>query len=670
MALIVGIIGIVTGQAIMNTGALASGVLPYAIGASAVGVAAWLATPRPAPAAPRRWQFTGEQTLVFVLAMVALGGALATYRLAYGKTLFDSAWDVAIAWFASFGMLALIAIVGSPRPRPALSRQRIAAWPWPTIAAMTAVLAVALALRLWRPNAFSTVSTGDDWFHALTAREFRDGVIPNPFQTHMWLVPMDLLTAIRGWTSRPFPDEVASYRLFGALYGVATVFGVFLLGRRLLGTAIGIAGAAVLACMSIHIWGSRITMNNSWDAFSMVFALWALARAVDTRHRRDAILCGVFTALGIYGYWGGRVFLVFIALCLPVILIGPGLGDRIADALRLAIWIVVGFAVTAAPAAAFFTMQPNQFMGRTNIVTQSIQPSWTERAELVFRAVLFPFYARQGSDAASFYRQAPPFLGWSIAPFLAIGAVTWIGWLVVQLRSRGERPERPAMLLLAWAVTVLPISQTESMGSQRFFAVMPMWALAAGTGIVVAIGAIRGAIASSRDRRLAVALCVAIGAGLMADAAYQTFVVQPTLPVDLYAIRSYDLGWRLHEADPDLMVLQAGWPEISYAGAGAWRFLAPGLDGHLTAFDEPFDTGGHPAPTIQAGQLLILSPERHGETCAILARNPGVAIAEGRMGDETLLYLVFARDPAFAGMQPGTTSPAGLTLTPLPPPAC
>ncbi|MGC4106720.1 MAG: glycosyltransferase family 39 protein [Thermomicrobiales bacterium] len=548
-----------------------------------------------------------------------------------------------------------------------VTRSRVTAWPWLPILAMTAVLALAIGVRAWRLTEFSAVTTGDDWFYSIAARAFRNGQIPNPFRSHLFILPMDLVAAVRGWVSRPFADNVASYRLLSVMYGVATVFGVFLLGRRTLGTWIGIAGAATLAAMSIHIWGSRITLNNAFDAFMMVWALWFLDRAMTSGHRRDAIGCGVVLGIGLYGYWGSRVFLLFFAILILLMVITPGWRTQLRRMGQLFAWIVLGFAVAGAPAFAYWTEQPDQFLSRANQVTGAVQPSLLDRAELVFRAIVFPFYAKQGVAAASFYRQDPPFLGWSIAPFLAIGAVTWIAWLVVELRRRGATPHRPALLLATWVLTIVPISQTESMGSQRFFAVMPVWALAAGTGVVVAIQAIQAIV--TRDRWLSVVLATLMFIGLAGDAIHQTFVVQPTMSFDLYASRSYDLGWRMQDDRGTVTVLEAGWPEISYPNAGAWQFLAPGLRGRMKSFDTPFDTTTNPAPVIQQNQVLILDPNRARETCAILAQNPTASIAHAYAANGTLLYVLFSANPNLGGMRK-ETSPAGSTLTPVSRPPC
>lgn len=671
--LLAGLVAILVGQHFMSGGERLRGFPWYVVGAIAVGLAAWLPSSDRTlpPAVERTLARLGTSRLVvpaFTLGAIACG--LLTYRLAYGRALNDSVWDVAAAWIAGFACLAIVAARGVRLPNldGLLTRSRVAAWPWPALLAMIVVMAVAIGVRTWRLSDFSTVTTGDDWFYSIAARGFRDGTIHNPFRSHLFILPMDLTAAVRGWLSRPFPDDVASYRLFSVLYGVATVFGVFLLGRRLLGTWIGIAGAAALTCMSIHIWGSRTTLINAFDALVMVWALWFLDRAMTNRQRRDAIGCGVILGIGLYGYWGSRVFLLFTAVLMLLMLFTPGWRTQVREMIRLFAWIVLGFAVAGAPAFAYWAEYPTQFMSRANQVTGTVQPTLLDRAELVFRALVFPFYAKQGSDAASFYRQDPPFLGWSIAPFLAIGVVTWIAWFVVELRHRGRTPQRPALLLAAWVLTVVPISQTESMGSQRFFAVMPMWALAAGTGIVVAIAAIQGIL--TRDRWLSVVLASLMMVALAGDAIHETFVVQPTMSSDLYASRSYDLGWRFHEDDGTLTVLQAGWPEISYTGAGAWQFLAPGFGGDRSpTYDTPFDTATNPAPVIQEHQVLILDPNRAGETCAILAQNPTAFMAEGRTGDGILLYIVFSPDANFGGMRKAV-SPAGSVLVPVSRPAC
>ncbi|MGC4106719.1 MAG: hypothetical protein QM753_10275 [Thermomicrobiales bacterium] len=108
----VSLLGILMGQHLMSAGQRLRGLPWYAVGAVAVVLAAWIPVsgrPIPAPIDRALTRLTGSRMTMPALTAGAIGCGLLTYRLAYGQTLFDSVWNVALAWFAGFMFLALIA---------------------------------------------------------------------------------------------------------------------------------------------------------------------------------------------------------------------------------------------------------------------------------------------------------------------------------------------------------------------------------------------------------------------------------------------------------------------------------------------------------------------------------------------------------------------------------
>ncbi len=97
------------------------------------------------------------------------------------------------------------------------------------------------------------------------------------FRAHPLLLPV-LLSPLFGSGT---PDVVA--RLVVVAMGVATVFGVYLIGRELFGWRTGVLGALVLALMPYHVGVTRQLLLDGPATLCITFAFWMFARFVRTR---------------------------------------------------------------------------------------------------------------------------------------------------------------------------------------------------------------------------------------------------------------------------------------------------------------------------------------------------------------------------------------------------
>ncbi len=607
-----------------------------------------------------------DSITAIALGIAAVACATASAFLAWNRTRAESAWDIAAWWLAGIGVLVLASLWGA-RPGQALQATRIQArtWPWATIAAAAFIVIAAAAARFLSLERFPTVIDGDEGYYLAAAREARDGTLRNPFQEHFWLIPADMWTAWEGWVSRPFEDAIASYRLVSAFVGTLSVVATFLVARRLLGTPIGLASAAILAFMPLHLWASRSALNNIFDAFVLAFALWFLDRAICLRSRQSAIWCGLILGLGFYGYYGARLYPGFAALCLLVALVAPHLRLPFNQAIRLGLWMLAGMFTGAAPLFAYFAANPDVFMSRFRTVTQTgstEQLSLINRLERVAEGLLYPFHTQLAGFAGGFYRQGPPFLEWTLVPFVAIGGIAWIVWVLQRFRDPDPGMVRPEFLLIAWIVIVAPISQTDPMQSQRFLAMTPIWAMAAGTGLVVA-GMAFTSIIRVPATGLRVALAVAlIGITLVHIQQFYDEDQQLVAYGDSHTTRGYDLGWRIHRTNDDVAFLMAGYPYINYGGSGNWLFQSPGLDSRITEFG-PFAEPPGGVPVIAENEVLILAGDRSAEACEVIERNPNASVGAVHDRYGNLLYTVFSPVPDLA--LPVGSTPAETTLSPV-----
>ena len=126
---------------------------------------------------------------------------------------------------------------------------------------------------------------------------------------------------VQGAFIKLFGVSVASLRLPSAVVGVLTLAVIFLLGRQLFSSHVGLVAAFLTAVSPWHIDISRSPKRPVLTPLFIGLVLYFLCRALQhppsRRSLRDFILCGVTVGLGLHGY---EVFRL-VPLAVTVILI-------------------------------------------------------------------------------------------------------------------------------------------------------------------------------------------------------------------------------------------------------------------------------------------------------------------------------------------------------------
>jgi len=148
---------------------------------------------------------------------------------------------------------------------------------------------------------------------------------------------------------RAFGNKVWPLRLPAALFGIATVAGVYLLGCELDSAGAGLWAAFFLATSTWHLMFSRIAFRAIGSPLFLVWSLWMLLVALRRRSVGLAIAAGCVYGLGFYTYLAYRATPLLLALVLwrkPARLVAAFAGAA---------------AVVAAPLAAYFVRHPADF---------------------------------------------------------------------------------------------------------------------------------------------------------------------------------------------------------------------------------------------------------------------------------------------------------------------
>ncbi len=169
-----------------------------------------------------------------------------------------------------------------------------------------------------------------------------------------------------------------SIKLTSALVGIATIPVLYLAGRKLFDTSVGLVAAALLAVNRWHIVLSRSGFRVIMLPLFTILLVYAVVRALRTRSPFDFAFAGLTMGLGLYTY---TAFL-FAALAVPAGLALLSLSKRPPNWRSLVplVALMLGVAVVVyAPLARFAIEHPDQYLRRIGLQVQLVGGGVPER---------------------------------------------------------------------------------------------------------------------------------------------------------------------------------------------------------------------------------------------------------------------------------------------------
>ena len=278
-------------------------------------------------------------------------------------------------------------------------------------------------------------------------------------------------------------------RTLSALADVASVWLVYVLGRRMYGRWTGILAAAFTTFAVIHIQHAHFYRPEPFTVLTSLAATWAMLRYIDTRRPRDAALLGALVGLAMAPKVSVAPILAPLALTF-LWAWKDGAGGRWSD-------LTVSRAVRFSPAvllagltalAAYFITTPYAFLDYSQMLSD-IQ----EQSRMVRDAFVMPF-TRQYVDTPAFWYQIRQTAVWGLG--LPLGILAWVAApFTAWLAWRGGIRQRADLLLLAWAIPGFVFLELFEVKFLRYvFPLMPFYILMAARMLVAAV-------AWTRDRR-------------------------------------------------------------------------------------------------------------------------------------------------------------------------
>ncbi|MDQ2692745.1 MAG: glycosyltransferase family 39 protein, partial [Chloroflexota bacterium] len=267
----------------------------------------------------------------------------------------------AAAWLASV-LLGLLLIWGTrPRAQSTLPFMERVSVHRIEIILLLIVLLLALTLRTLDLSAHPYPWSGDEASIGIEARRILSGNITNFFATGWSSQPnwSFVPTAITEWV---VGKNIVAVRLPSALAGTLAVLFVYLFGRELFSSAIGLMAAAFLASLPYNLHFSRVGVHNVVDSLMSALVFWLIARAINKNDWRYYYTAGAAAGLCIYSYAGTRLVLILAGLILLFLILRQK-GYLASQWKHFGAFSIAGL-ITAAPQAAFFARHPDIFIGR------------------------------------------------------------------------------------------------------------------------------------------------------------------------------------------------------------------------------------------------------------------------------------------------------------------
>ncbi len=407
------------------------------------------------------------------------------------------------AWvLIGFGLAGTRVIVDqdpSPRTTPRPYREWLA---------LSGILALAVGVRLYQLRDAQRFLVDEIHFLNPVIYFWEDAYIRllQPFSSiaaFPYLFPY-LQTLSAGWVHH----NLEGLRFASVVFGVLTVWAVYLLARVLFGGRVALIAAALLAVMPVHVQFSRIGINNIADPLFGTLALYFVARA----WRSPKYLVGNFAWAGVmigltqYWYEGGRLLfpglMIIWLTAIGLIAFGFGWRPRVYQQYQRALAVLsAGGVLVGAPIyiTLFGMDRPLSQRMESAGLNESTLEQITSLRQLAVHAVsrLYESFLIHVSipEEALYYGGDDPLLASFIVPFFIIGGI-YACWLVISTgtfylpTTRQILLQSGALLLVLWVGMTWSgnMLMARSRISARYVVAFPALVMLAALGLDVLIG--------------------------------------------------------------------------------------------------------------------------------------------------------------------------------------
>ena len=319
-------------------------------------------------------------------------------------------------------------------------------------AALVAIIVVGtLWVRAFRLETIPHLLSGDEASMGMEALAVLEGRSTDPFRTG-WLSHPTLFFFLQAAAMRIWGVSVAGLRALSPIVSAATALFLYLFARRAYGRWVAILASVFFLSYHYAIHFGRISLNNIWDPFFMLGALYLLDLGIEKRRPVPVVAGGIVLGLAIYFYMGARL----VPIILAVYLLYRVLTERQFLERNLSYLILFALAafLAALPLLVYFGAHPENLVARwrwigifpSGWVASEVQRTGRSMASVVFGQFLKAALAFNYSlDPTFHYRPNTPLLR------LVTSILFVFGLTYAIRRSRDRR----YFLLWAWFLLVI-----------------------------------------------------------------------------------------------------------------------------------------------------------------------------------------------------------------------
>ncbi len=166
-------------------------------------------------------------------------------------------------------------------------------------------------------------------------------------------------------------------RTFSALFGVATVYVVYIFGKKFVGKSAGVAAAVMLGASTLHIELSHYTTTDIPLTFFITLALYFITCISVSGERKYYLLAGVAGGLAISTKYTAALLLPVMLLSHFVYVYSSRKMNRKAAFLNLDLFIMfILFAIVFVAASPFIVLDFKSFVNDIGIQQKLMQQGW------------------------------------------------------------------------------------------------------------------------------------------------------------------------------------------------------------------------------------------------------------------------------------------------------
>jgi len=389
------------------------------------------------------------------------------------------------------------------------------------------IIAVAIFFRLWKldsipPGLYPDVAiNGNDALTALKTGDFKVFYPENNGREGLFMNLIALSFLIFGL-------KIWAIKIVAAIFGILTVFGIYLLAKELFSraennksqaTIIAFLSSFFLAVSFWHTLFSRIGFRAIMVPFVLVFGIYFLVRAFRTKNPLDFIFAGIFWGIGFHTYIAFRMAVIILGIIFILKIIEYFKNNKIEiswNGLWNKVYIKDGWwkfdlfllviLLVALPIGIYFLGHPQDFMGRAAGVSifKQENPVKAGILSLVSHLGMFNFHG----DANWRHNFAgSPMLFWPIGILFLIGVIFSTKEIIRSFIKKNFQIFTTHLVLFAWFFSMLLPGILTYEGiphALRIIGVIPVAYLLAGIGGWLAYEWLKRII---KNKKLLFALC-------------------------------------------------------------------------------------------------------------------------------------------------------------------